>query len=166
MAEHHDLDLYSIPKEKEPLFINEPWLVDGSYRWIEDWKKEPETEPDNIRVYLPLDLNAEAIMRRLRCMIDHYGEANEHNESDFSYDVDRLINQIEIYDQIWQVRDGLVEADHDGRITGHSAKAVELVKRFVAELVKIPDGCAELFPFETVDGLCEEYGIECDRYWE
>ena len=28
--EHHDLDPYPIPKEKSPLYINEPWLVDGS----------------------------------------------------------------------------------------------------------------------------------------
>lgn len=26
--EHHDLDVYPIPKEKAPMFINEPWLID------------------------------------------------------------------------------------------------------------------------------------------
>ena len=26
--EHHDLDVYPIPKEKAPVFINEPWLID------------------------------------------------------------------------------------------------------------------------------------------
>jgi hypothetical protein len=25
--EHHDLDIHPIPKEKTPLFINEPWLI-------------------------------------------------------------------------------------------------------------------------------------------
>ena len=28
--EHHDLDIHPIPKEKAPLFINEPWLIDGT----------------------------------------------------------------------------------------------------------------------------------------
>ena len=27
-VEHHDLDIYPIPKEETPLFINEPWLID------------------------------------------------------------------------------------------------------------------------------------------
>lgn len=26
--EHHILDPYPIPKEKAPLYVNEPWLVD------------------------------------------------------------------------------------------------------------------------------------------
>ena len=25
---HHTLDVYPIPREKVPMFINEPWLVD------------------------------------------------------------------------------------------------------------------------------------------
>lgn len=28
--EHHTLDVYSIPKDKAPLYINEPWLIDRS----------------------------------------------------------------------------------------------------------------------------------------
>lgn len=28
--EHHTLDVYPIPKDKEPLYINEPWLIDRS----------------------------------------------------------------------------------------------------------------------------------------
>lgn len=25
---HHDLDVYPIPREKTPMYINEPWLID------------------------------------------------------------------------------------------------------------------------------------------
>lgn len=25
---HHTLDVYPIPREEEPMFINEPWLID------------------------------------------------------------------------------------------------------------------------------------------
>lgn len=163
MAEHHVLDRNPIPQDKAALFINEPWLVDGSYSWIEDWSMEPEKQKDNIRVYVPLDINAEAIMRRLRSIIDRYGEANEANESSFSCEVDLLIDQIEIYDQAQLTGNG--ERNNDENGSKHSAETVKLVKRFVDELVTIPDGCAELFPFETVDRLCEEYGVECDRYW-
>ena len=56
-VEHHDLDLYPIPKEKSPLYINEPWLVDGSIiRDLGD-NKEPEPQEDNMRLYVPMDLN-------------------------------------------------------------------------------------------------------------
>ena len=107
MAEHHELERNPIPQGKAPLFVNEPWLVDDSYSWIEDWSMEPEKQKDNIRVYVPLDINAEAIMRRLRSIIDRYGEANEANESSFSYEVGLLINQIEIYDQAQLTGDGV-----------------------------------------------------------
>ena len=45
----------------------------------------------------------------------------------------------------------------DSEIEKHSSKAVELVRRFVTELEEIPDGCAELFPFELIDELRREY---------
>ena len=40
---------------------------------------------------------------------------------------------------------------------GHSRKAIQLVREFIGILEKIPDGCAELFPFELIDELKEEY---------
>ena len=39
----------------------------------------------------------------------------------------------------------------------HSAEAIDLVEAFIQRLEEIPDGCAELFPFETIDELREEY---------
>ena len=148
--EHHDLDPYPIPKEKSPLYINEPWLVDGSIiRDLGD-NKEPEPQEDNIRVYVPLDLNRKAILRRLDDIIMRYDEANEENESDFMFEVERLISQIEIYDQVWFVR-------HMPEDRKHSAEAKLLVKDFIAALEEIPDGCAETFPFELIQDLRREY---------
>lgn len=43
------------------------------------------------------------------------------------------------------------------KIGNHSAEAVELMKDFVALLEKIPDACAECFPFEEIDELKREY---------
>ena len=105
---------------------------------------------DNVRIYIPLDLNKDTIIRRLDSLIYHYGEANEGNELEFRVDVNLLIFQIEIYDQVWYVR----HMPKEGR---HSKEAIELVEAFVKKLEDIPDGCAECFPFETIDELKREY---------
>ena len=63
-----------------------------------------DQKEDNVRVYVPIDLNKDAILRKLDRIIYHYKESNEENESEFSTDVNMLIAQIEIYDQIWYVR--------------------------------------------------------------
>ena len=148
--DHHTLDVYPIPKDKAPLYINEPWLIDRSLLEISNGSAEPEQEQDNIRVYIPIDINKNAILRRLDMLIIRYGEANEKNEIDFSIDVDMLVSQIEIYDQIWYAR-------HKTENSNHSREAVELVKEFIARLEEIPDGCEELFPFELIDTLRKEY---------
>ncbi len=89
-------------------------------------------------------------MRRLDAIIYHFKEANESNEFPFSVAVNELISQIEIYDQVWYVR-------HMPQEGTHSLEAIELVEEFIARLREIPDGCAERFPFETIDELEKEY---------
>lgn len=147
--EHHSLDIYPVPREKTPMYINEPWLIDRSLMG-EHVRREPEEKEDNIRIYIPMDLNKDAIMRRLWNVISLYEEASEENEFNFSQDVDAIISQIEIYDQVWYARHMPMEGKH-------SAEAVVLVKEFVAQLEAIPDACAERFPFETIDELKREY---------
>lgn len=147
---HHSLDIYPIPKEKSPLYINEPWLIDQSLLEDKLDNQEPKGQKDNIRVYMPMDINRVAVLRRLSAIISRYGEANEDNELNFQMDVEAIIAQIEIYDQIWFVRN----MPKNGK---HSTEAVQLVKEFVSMLKEIPDGCAELFPFETIDALEQEY---------
>ena len=97
-----------------------------------------------------MDLNHEAILRKLNRVIAHYGETNEENEMEFSVDVNSIISQIEIYDRVWYVR----HMPHEGE---HSREAISLVEEFVARLEEIPDGCAERFPFETIEELKQEY---------
>ena len=76
MADHHPLDVWPIPREEKPLFINEPWLVDDSiyFEMAKQMKaaREPEDQPDNRRVYIPLDLNKAAFLRRLDHVLDKY----------------------------------------------------------------------------------------------
>lgn len=147
--EHHRLDPYPIPKEKTPLCINEPWLIDKSLSEYPQ-RREPDVQDDNVRIYIPMDLNHEAILRRLDRVIVHYGEAREENEMEFQLDVGSIISQLEIYDQVWYVR----HTPSEGK---HSREAISLVEKFVARLEKIPDGGAECFPFETIDELKREY---------
>ena len=150
--EHHKLDVYPVPKEKSPLYINEPWLIDKSLSQYseETLPIEPDNAEDNIRIYIPMDLNKEAILRRLDYVINHYGKANERNEMNFSLDVQSIISQIEIYDQVWFAR----HMPHKGH---HSSEAISLVEEFVAHLEQIADGCAECFPFEIINDLKSEY---------
>ena len=61
-----------------------------------------------------------------------------------------LISQIEIYDRIWYIRHMPEEGEH-------SDEGTKLVKEFVERLESIPDGCSEIFPFDTIDELKQEY---------
>lgn len=147
---HHNIDPYPFPKDMSPIYINEPWLIDKSLRAMADVSIEIDNNDDNIRVYVPLDISATSIIRRLNTIISFYGEANEENEFSFSTDVNMLISQIEIYDQLWVVRHGMNEKRH-------SVEATDLVRRFIKALDNVPDGCAELFPFNIIEELREEY---------
>ena len=97
-----------------------------------------------------MDLNRAAILRRLDRVIAHYGEATEENEMEFSVDVGMIVSQVEIYDQVWFGR-------HVPEKGEHSNEAKELVRDIIAKLKEIPDGCAECFPFDTIDELAQEY---------
>lgn len=152
MKDRIQLDPYPIPKEESPLFINVPWLVDTSIDVECSSSTQPEEENDNRRVYVPIDLNKKAILRRLDEIIRRYGSANERNELDFSLDVRRLLYQVEIYDRICFVR-------HMPENRKHSQEGISLIQDFVKRLKEIPDECAECFPFEMIEELRNEYLI-------
>ncbi len=131
---HHTLDPYPIPKDKSPLYVNELWLIDKT---LPDYhiNSEQDNNDDNVRIYVPLDLNHDAILRRLDWLIVHYEEANEANEFEFANDVGRITAQIEIYDQIWSVR-------HMPEKGEHSIEAIALVEEVTRRQEDISDGCA------------------------
>ncbi len=153
MSYHHRIDPKPVPEQVS--YINEPWIADGTRMPLQEGKFEPEElidkSPDNVCVYIPLDISHPAVMRRLYAVIQRYGEANEENEFAFEADVCRLVTQVEIYDQIHYVRGNM-----EGK---HSEEGRNLIRDFVAQLKEIPDGCAELFPFELIDELEEEYDL-------
>lgn len=76
--EHHSLDVWPVPRDKQPMYINEPWLIDRRWKYESSSRSiDPDDRPDNIRVYVPLDINREAIIERLRSIIVNMGAASE-----------------------------------------------------------------------------------------
>jgi len=55
------------------MFVNEPWLIDKTIESTTVQERmvavQPENEDDNIRIYIPMDLNKKAILRRLQSVI-------------------------------------------------------------------------------------------------
>lgn len=150
----HKIDVAPETKDDLPIYIHEPELLDGSLLEVDvSQVAEPE---DNVRVFVPLDISCEAILRRLDWIIHRYGEATEKNELNFARDVRMILPQAEIYDQVWLARHGTAGERH-------SEEGVRLIQQVVDTLVQIPDGCAEYFPFELVDELCLEYNCHVQR---
>ena len=77
-------------------------------------------------------------------------------ELEFSYQVDKIISQLEIYDQVWVARD----LGNAVRIEEHlhSKKGIELAGKIVSILLE-DEGCAERFPYDIVYELKMEFGI-------
>ncbi len=90
--EHHQLDPYPDQKDTGALYINEPWIADKT-RLEYNKDSDIDQREDNVWVYVPIDLNKDAILRRLDRIIYQYEEANEDNESEFSVDVNMPIRE-------------------------------------------------------------------------
>ena len=160
--DHHTLDVWPLPREQKPMFINEPWLVDESI-YFETAKqmmvaREPEAEEDNRRVYIPLDLNKKAFLRRLDHVLDKYPDITWRNESNVYCEVRSILAQIEIYDQLWLVREGNFKTDENHMICEHSQRATDVIKEFISRLETV-DTCED-FPYDIIDELKKEYAEE------
>lgn len=129
---------------KELLFVDNPYFIEYEFPVNE------ELPEDNIRVYAPVDISHESVIYRLYNIIGFYKEANEENETSFKVDVDSLLDQLSVYDEYW--------LEHEEKKNRkHSNHGTQLAKEFINVLENIPDGCAECFPFETIDQLKKEY---------
>lgn len=161
MSDHHPLDVWPLPRDQKPMFINEPWLVDDSI-YFETKKqmmaaREPEDETDNRRVYVPIDLNKKAFLRRLEHVLSKYPDITWRNESNVYAEVQKIISLIEIYDQLWFVREGNFKTDENGMICGHSRHATEVIQEFISRLETV-DTCED-FPYNIIDELKKEYEL-------
>ena len=111
---------------------------------------------DNVRVYVPLDLNAVQILSRLQQIYRIMENPDDTNELEFSYQVGKIISQLEIYDQIWVARDLGNTVKIEEHL--HSKKGIELADKIISVLLE-DEGCAESFPYDVVDELKKEFGI-------
>lgn len=92
-------------------------------------------------------MNRKAFIRRIKAIIAEYKEENEYN---FEREIRQIIAQIEIYDQIWYVR----EMPKDSK---HSTKAIDVIEEVILLFNDISDVCAECFPFEIIDKLKKDF---------
>ena len=162
----HKLDCKPIPENV--LYINELNLVDSlPYETNIEMekaltgkrKKEGGVLPDdNVRIYVPIDINADAIMRRLHLLFVTMDYPTEDNESAYSLAVRRIISQLEIYDQVCVTRN--FENSVQKELVGvrHSREGIELAKR-IADYLEENDGTAELFPWDEIEELRKEFWL-------
>lgn len=161
---HHNLDIHPIPEKT--LYVSELDLLNSdSYATKAEYDQAltgktvsqggilPE---DNVRIYIPMDLNADAIMHQLNLLYLMLESPSEHNETWFFSGVQALISQLEIYDQVWVARDAAhtIQKTEGGKL--HSSQGIQLARKMVNYLSE-DEGSAECFPFEIIDELREEY---------
>lgn len=154
----HKLDVAPIPEKV--LYINEPAIADRSIYDVCGTDEEinaPVTDEDNIRVYVPLDLNRKALLRRLNGLTK-YGDLTTDSEMNYSCGVDGIITQVEIYDRIWYTREDEFFAAPDSK--HHSKHVKELVREIISVLEEWgAAGSADCFPDDTIAELKNEYEI-------
>ena len=99
-----------------------------------------------------------SLLSRLDKVIRLCGTATEMNETDFSIEVKRLLKEAGLYKSQWDLRSGLpdrpIQLDEETR---------NLMIAIIAKLKGIPDGGAELFPFELIDTLGQVYGLDTEK---
>lgn len=162
----HKLDIKPIPEDV--LYVNELNLADSvPYEMKIDMekaltgkcKKEGGILPnDNVRIYVPIDLNADAIMYRLHLLFVTMDYPTEDNESAYCFSVRRIISQLEIYDQVCVTRNFEESVQKELGGVRHSREGIELAGRIV-EYLEDNDGTAECFPWDEIEELRKEFWL-------
>lgn len=88
---------------------------------------------------------------------------DETNELEFSYQIGKIISQLEIYDQVCATRDLGNTVKIEEHL--HSKKGIEPADKTISFLLEDED-CAERFPYDVVDELKKnlEYDIKHEMY--
>ncbi len=161
MSVHHDLDIH--PEPEEVLYINETEIADDNI--YESSREQQQEHPDNVRVYVPLDINHDMIIRRMNQIGIRNGNPTEENEFYYALDVQRIITRLEIYDQVWYVREKNYSDSPEK--SQHSLHAKEIVEEMLDILEQWEENSsAECFPYNQIDELEEEYGIVRVHHWK
>ena len=102
-------------------------------------------------MYVPLIINKERLIQKLRELMAMFGDCDFDNETDYKVETDKLIRQIEVFDELVKKEAGID--------TGHSKEAVELAREFAEVLMMITDDGGETYPYEEILELSQEYGL-------
>lgn len=111
---------------------------------------------DNVRIYVPLDLNDDSIIAQLEQLYEKLGSPTEDNELAYLSGVGRIIRELEIYDQVMTVRDLSNAVQNEPGGVYHSKKGIALAKRMV-DIFNADEGTAEMYPFIQIEQLTEEF---------
>ena len=136
-----------------------PWLPKRrENRWIEGsaCKLELRSQPeDNVRVYIPLDINENAILRRLHHIFWKYGDVSEATRL-------RFAAKWKPWSLKWRytTRFGLRATGIVETITAEKLR--HSCKRLCSWLMEHP-GCGERFPMDLVEELRREYQLCFDE---
>lgn len=159
----HKIDTHPIPEEV--FYVNELSLAGKvPYETVQDMEEAATGKrvmdggilpDDNVRIYVPMDLNADAIMSQLHLLFSSHGYPTESNESAYSSGVGKIITQLEIYDQVWSARD--VGVKETGGVC-HSRQGIELAGKIV-KFLEDHEGNAECFPYDEIEELKNEFWL-------
>lgn len=152
------------------LIVNDfDYLNERDDMFEEDWKAAEEgffkglkrseggiLPEDNVRIYLPIDINAENIIRKLNRLYDQLGDVSEDNEWNYFIEVRKLIKFLTLYDSL------LLEKKETEIIQIDDTVHAKLARETAREMVKIMmenEGDAELFPYEECEELADLFGF-------
>lgn len=161
---HHSIDIRPIPDKA--FYVNEVALANpvdyyDTAECVRQASRGENLPQDNVRVYVPLDLNKDLLLYEVRTLYRSLGSPNEANESSFASAVDQIISKLEIYDQVWIVRNvghAVRMKNGDAPDILHSNQAIEAAREMI-RVFEQNEGTAECFPYDVVNALKQEYGL-------
>lgn len=108
---------------------------------------------------VPMDLNMNEIMFRVYRLYSVLGYPTERNESEFSTKMGQIVSQLEIYDQVWAVRDMEHAIQKDHPTVRHSQQGTALARKLI-DYMETHDGCAEFYPYDIIEELKSTFWLE------
>lgn len=116
---------------------------------------------DNVRIYVPMDINQKLILFKLELLFDELGELTWRTESEYARRVWQLMTLLKVYDQSL-IAQGSFPTVQTGE-TVHSKLAIETAKKMCRILMR-NEGTGDTFPYDEIAELSQEYGFEMNGY--
>lgn len=111
---------------------------------------------DNVRVYIPLDINADSLLYELRMLFYTLGMPDESDEFSYFEGMRKIYRKLEIYDEALMEKypEQTMCCSEEGK--KHSIFSICVVREMI-QIMEENEGCGEMFPYDTIDTLEEEY---------